>query len=121
VFLREARQVVEAAEHALAEVRRAAGVGDARLRLGLLNGVPPALPRRLQDLLGGPAVLISGTTSEQLRLLERGSVDLALVPAPVTAGPDEDHVPPGNCADGRLHQAAVLTHAEPTRSPLRRR
>src|SRR3569833_102806 len=85
VFLREASRAIAVAEHAVAAAR---GVNSAPLRLGLLNGVPPLLPRRLQDLLGGPAVLVGGTTSEQLRALSRGSVDLALVRAPVTSGPD---------------------------------
>lgn len=85
VFLREASRAVAAADHALAAAR---GVGSAPLRLGLLNGVPPELPASLQELLGGPAVLIGGTTSEQLSLLSRGSVDLALVRAPVTTGPE---------------------------------
>jgi len=85
VFLREASRAIAVAEHAVAAAR---GVNSAPLRLGLLNGVPPLLPRRLQDLLGGPAVLVGGTTSEQLRALSRGSVDLALVRAPVTTGPD---------------------------------
>lgn len=85
VFLREASRAIAVAEHAVAAAR---GVSSAPLRLGLLNGVPPVLPRRLQELLGGPAVLVGGTTSEQLRALSRGSVDLALVRAPVTTGPD---------------------------------
>ena len=83
VLLRSARQVVEAASHAVAATRQAAGVGSAGLRLGLLNGVPPSLPARLQELLGGPAVLVGGSTSEQVALLERGAVDLALLRSPV--------------------------------------
>lgn len=116
VFLREARQVIEAADHALAEARNAGGAGLAKLRLGLLNGVPPSLPVRLQEMLGGPAVLISGTTAEQLSLLERGSVDIALVRAPLLA-----HVPGAELMEVDREDLGVLMsegHELATRAEL---
>jgi DNA-binding transcriptional LysR family regulator len=88
VLLRSAREALRAAEDALRETRRAAGVADPVLRFGLLNGVPQWLPARIEELLaaevpGARMVMVGGTTADQVRHLERGEVDLALLRAPV--------------------------------------
>lgn len=98
VLLRTGREVLRSMDEALRETRRVSAAGAPVLRVGLLNGVPPAIPARLEELLstrlpGARAVLTGGTTAEQLRLLDTDEVDLALVRAPV--------VLPDHCA----HQA----------------
>jgi DNA-binding transcriptional LysR family regulator len=109
VLLREARKTLRAAEDALRETRRVAGVAES-LRLGLLTGVPPWLPEQIARLRPGVALeMIRGTTSEQLRRLERGEVELALVRAPVT-------LPPGTrMTDLAVEELGVLMSA---RNPL---
>jgi DNA-binding transcriptional LysR family regulator len=88
VLLREARKTLRAAEDALRETRRVAGVAGESLRLGLLTGVPPWLPEQIARLRPGCALeMVPGETREQLRRLERGEVELALVRAPVTLPP----------------------------------
>jgi DNA-binding transcriptional LysR family regulator len=83
--LRDAgRGVLEAADGALAAARQAAGLAAGTFRLGLLRGIPDWLPERLEALLaeaapGYRAVPVSGSTSDQLRMLEAGELDLALV------------------------------------------
>ncbi|GAA1674511.1 LysR family transcriptional regulator [Fodinicola feengrottensis] len=88
VLLVEARKTVQAAEDAIRATRTAAGIVDPVLRLGLLNGSPDWLVSRLVDraVAGAPGsqvILVSGTTAEQVRLLGRGEVDLAVVRLPV--------------------------------------
>jgi DNA-binding transcriptional LysR family regulator len=106
VLLREARKTLRAAEDALRETRRAAGVGGESLRLGVLTGVPPWLPERIAELRPGCEVeVVAGNTCEQLRRLERGEVELALVRAPVT-------LPPGTqTADLAVEELGVLMSA----------
>jgi DNA-binding transcriptional LysR family regulator len=82
-LLVEARTVLLAADTALREARRAAGIDDGALRLGLLTGAPPWLPERLAAVLeraapGHRPAFVGGSTSYQLGLLERGELDLAL-------------------------------------------
>ncbi|MET8800026.1 LysR substrate-binding domain-containing protein [Nocardia sp. NPDC004568] len=82
------REVLRAADEAVRSARRAAGVDDPRLRLGLVNGAPPWLSTRIGELAraavpGARTVLTSGTTAEQAELLAAGAVDLALLRAPV--------------------------------------
>ncbi|WCB94722.1 Hca operon transcriptional activator HcaR [Baekduia alba] len=82
-LLVEARTVLLAADTALREARRAAGIDDGALRLGLLTGAPPWLPERLGAILeraapGHRPAFVGGSTSYQLGLLERGELDLAL-------------------------------------------
>jgi DNA-binding transcriptional LysR family regulator len=97
VLLREARKTLRAAEEAVRETRRVAGVAGESLRLGLLTGVPPWLLERIAQLRPGCELeMVPGNTSELLRRLERGEVELALVRAPVT-------LPPGT----RLAELAV--------------
>ena len=89
VFLDRARETVQAADRAVQETRQAAGLTAPRLRLGLLNGVPPAIPAALEGLARErfPQCEVSvaaGTTTEQLRMLAAGEVDLAVVRTPVT-------------------------------------
>jgi DNA-binding transcriptional LysR family regulator len=88
VFLDQATRTITAADLALAETRRAAGLDEPQLRLGLLNGVPGWLPRALENLAserfpGCKVIPIAGTTTEQLDLLRTGEVDLALVRTPL--------------------------------------
>jgi DNA-binding transcriptional LysR family regulator len=82
-LLVEARTVLLAAGTALREARRAAGIDDGALRLGLLTGAPPWLPRQLAEILehaapGHAPAFTGGSSSYQLGLLERGELDLAL-------------------------------------------
>ncbi|MGW1742507.1 LysR family transcriptional regulator [Nocardia sp. NPDC001965] len=82
------REVLRAADEAVRSARRAGGVDAPRLRLGLVNGAPPWLPTRLGELAetavpGARTVLISGTTADQAQALVAGTVDLALLRAPV--------------------------------------
>jgi len=60
------------------------------VRLGLLNGVPPALPAKVEEVLrdqvpDAKLVLTSGTTADLLRLLDGGQVDLTLLRLPAAA------------------------------------
>jgi DNA-binding transcriptional LysR family regulator len=87
VLLREGRELLAAADKVLSHTRKAAGVTEPALRLGLLNGVPPALPARIEAAVaarGAELVMTGGTTADQVRLLAAGQTDLALLRAPVT-------------------------------------
>jgi DNA-binding transcriptional LysR family regulator len=91
VLLRTAKEALRAADEALRETRRAAGVADPVLRFGLLNGVPPWLPGRIEELLaehvpGCRMTMLGSSTAQQLAMLESGEVDLALLRMP-TATP----------------------------------
>ncbi|HZD70388.1 MAG TPA: LysR family transcriptional regulator [Actinomycetes bacterium] len=87
-LLVHARASLLAAQTALREARRAGGVEDPVVRLGLLNGVPEGLPERLERLVAGVlpdrhVVLISSPSSDQVAMLQRGDLDLAVVRLPV--------------------------------------
>ncbi|TDU90526.1 DNA-binding transcriptional LysR family regulator [Kribbella voronezhensis] len=89
VFLDHATCTIAAAERALTETRRTAGLGEPQLRLGLLNGVPGWLPAALENLAsqrspGCKITPVAGTTAEQLAMLASGDVDLALIRTPAT-------------------------------------
>jgi DNA-binding transcriptional LysR family regulator len=89
VLLRAAGEVLLAAGEALLQTRCAAGVTEPVLRLGLLNGVPGWLPARIEELVRAQLpesrmVMTGGATADQIRLLEGGQVDLALLRAPVS-------------------------------------
>ncbi|MFB8274870.1 LysR family transcriptional regulator [Nocardia colli] len=85
VLLRTGREVLRSVDAAMRETRRASAAGAPVLRFGLLNGVPPWLPSRIEELLpaGTRMVLTGGTTADQVRLLDDDEVDLALVRTPV--------------------------------------
>jgi DNA-binding transcriptional LysR family regulator len=86
-LLRGGVEILKAADELLAETRRAAGVAEPTLRLGLLNGVLPALPAMIEDVVrrhGARLVMTGGPTAEQVRRLIAGETDLALARAPVT-------------------------------------
>ncbi|TCO49164.1 DNA-binding transcriptional LysR family regulator [Kribbella antiqua] len=92
VFLARARETIQAAGLALKDTRRAAGLDEPVLRLGLLNGVPGWLPAALEQLAterlpDSTVTLSAGTTTEQLRMLTAGEIDLALVRTPITLPP----------------------------------
>ncbi|MGW5190873.1 LysR family transcriptional regulator [Kribbella sp. NPDC004138] len=92
VFLARARETIQAAGLALKDTRRAAGLDEPVLRLGLLNGIPGWLPAALEQLAAerfpaGTVTLEAGTTTDQLRMLGAGEIDLGLVRAPVTLPP----------------------------------
>jgi len=92
VFLARARETIQAAGLALKDTRRAAGLDEPILRLGLLNGIPGWLPAALEQLAAdrfpaGTVTLEAGTTTDQLRMLGAGEIDLGLVRAPVTLPP----------------------------------
>lgn len=88
VLLAEARKVATAADDAVRATRTAAGIANPVLRLGMLNGSPDWLVAQLAEqataaVAGCQVVLCAGPTAEQLRLLSRGEVDLAMVRLPV--------------------------------------
>lgn len=91
-LLVEARTVLLAADTALREARRAAGIDDGALRLGLLTGAPAWLPRQLAAILdraapGHVPAFVGGSSTYQLGLLERGELDVAVSrDAPDSAG-----------------------------------
>ncbi|MFD7156619.1 LysR family transcriptional regulator [Kribbella sp. NPDC059898] len=89
VFLARARETLQAAGLALKDTRRAAGLDEPVLRLGLLNGIPGWLPAALEQLAterfpNSTVTLEAGTTTDQLRMLGNGEIDLGLVRTPVT-------------------------------------
>jgi DNA-binding transcriptional LysR family regulator len=95
-LLRGGAEILKAADELLAETRRVAGVAEPRLRLGLLNGVPPALPARIGDLArgyGARLVMTGGPTAAQVDLLAAGQTDLALLRGPITLPPGLRQVP----------------------------
>ena len=84
VFLARARETIQAAGLALKDTRRAAGLDEPVLRLGLLNGIPGWLPAALEQLAterfpNSTVTLAAGTTADQLRMLTAGEIDLGLV------------------------------------------
>jgi DNA-binding transcriptional LysR family regulator len=92
VLLDRVRETIRSADNALRETRRAAGLADPVLRLGLLNGVPGWLPSALEELARErlPGCIVTptaGTTVDQLQLLATDQVDLALLRAPVKLPP----------------------------------
>ncbi|MFC6158653.1 LysR family transcriptional regulator [Kribbella jiaozuonensis] len=89
VFLARARETIQAAGLALKDTRRAAGLDEPVLRLGLLNGIPGWLPAALEQLAterfpNSTVTLEAGTTTDQLRMLTAGEIDLGLVRTPIT-------------------------------------
>lgn len=92
VFLARARETIQAAGLALKDTRRAAGLDVPVIRLGLLNGIPGWLPAALEQLAterfpNSTMTLEAGTTTEQLRKLTAGEIDLGLVRTPLTLPP----------------------------------
>lgn len=88
VLLEAARGVLEAATAALRETRAVANPEGAVFRLGIVNGAPNWLPARIEALLKSrePAarvILTGGPTTDQVRLLDREDVDLAVLRMPV--------------------------------------
>jgi DNA-binding transcriptional LysR family regulator len=86
-LLRGGAEILKAADELLAETRRAAGLAEPVLRLGLLNGIPPALPAMIEDLVRGhevQLVMTGGPTAEQVVRLTAAETDLALLRSPVT-------------------------------------
>jgi DNA-binding transcriptional LysR family regulator len=96
-LLPEARTALRAAEAAARDARRAAGLPDGALRIGLLTGASDALASRLHAILAeeapdARALLIAGDTSHQLGLLERGELDIAILRAPVDLSTDSEQL-----------------------------
>jgi DNA-binding transcriptional LysR family regulator len=96
-LLSEARTALRAADAAAREARRAAGLTDGALRIGLLTGAHQELVSRLKAILAeeapdARALLIAGDTSHQLGLLERGELDIAILRAPVDLSPDSEQL-----------------------------
>ena len=92
IFLTRARETIQAAGLALKDTRRAAGLDEPVLRLGLLNGIPGWLPAALEQLAAerfpnSTVTLEAGTTTDQLRMLAAGEIDLGLVRTPLTLPP----------------------------------
>ncbi len=89
-LLAGARATLRAAEGAVVDARRAAGLAEDALRLGLPSGAPDWVVHRLEELVAqerpdARLVLVPGATSHQLGLLQRGALDVALVRGPVEA------------------------------------
>jgi DNA-binding transcriptional LysR family regulator len=92
MLLTTGKAALRAADEALSRTREVAGVQAPVLRLGLLNGVPPSLPAKVEEVLrdqvpDAKLVLTSGTTTDLLRLLDGGQVDLTLLRLPAAAPP----------------------------------
>jgi DNA-binding transcriptional LysR family regulator len=92
-LLPEARAALRAADAAVRDARRAAGLPGGALRIGLVTGAPDALVTRLNAILAAEAPdaqaqLIPADTSHQLGLLERGEIDIAILRAPVALAAD---------------------------------
>jgi DNA-binding transcriptional LysR family regulator len=88
---------LRAADAAGREARRAAGLTDGALRIGLLTGAPEGLVSRLNTILAeeapdARALLIAGNTSHQLALLERGELDIAILRTPVDLSADSEQL-----------------------------
>ncbi|MFB7717136.1 MULTISPECIES: LysR family transcriptional regulator [unclassified Nocardia] len=88
VLLKTARNVLDAAETALRETRLVADPERAVFRLGVVNGAPTWLPARIEALLkarqpGARVVLTGGPSADQVRLLDREDVDLAVLRMPI--------------------------------------
>jgi DNA-binding transcriptional LysR family regulator len=112
VFLARARETIQAAGLALKDTRRAAGLDEPVLRLGLLNGIPGWLPAALEQLAtdrypNSTVTLEAGTTTDQLRMLTAGEIDLGLVRTPLTlpAATTSEHL-----ADEELGVLLAATH-----------
>ncbi|MEV5962869.1 LysR substrate-binding domain-containing protein [Kribbella sp. NPDC051952] len=112
VFLARARETIQAAGLVLKDTRRAAGLDEPVLRLGLLNGVPGRLPAALEQLATerfptSTVTLEAGTTTDQLRMLTAGEIDLGLVRTPLTLPPamTSEHL-----ADEELGVLLTATH-----------
>ena len=102
-LLRGGAEILKAADELLTETRRVGGVAEPRLRLGLLNGIPPALPARIGDLArahGARLVMTGGPTAAQVDLLAAGQTDLALLEVRSPCRPGCARCPPpgGNSA-----------------------
>ncbi len=87
-LLTGARATLRAAEGAVADARRTAGLAADALRLGLPSGAPDWVVHQLEEIVeeeqaDARLVLVPGATSHQLGLLQRGALDVALVRGPV--------------------------------------
>jgi DNA-binding transcriptional LysR family regulator len=92
VFLARARETLQAAGMALKDTRRVVGLDEPVLRLGLLNGIPSWVPAALEQLAterfpNSTVTLEAGTTTDQLRMLAAGEIDLGLVRTPLALPP----------------------------------
>ncbi|MGV9410780.1 LysR substrate-binding domain-containing protein [Nocardia sp. NPDC003693] len=122
VLLKAARGVLEAAEAAMRETRAVADPERALLRLGLVNGAPRWLATRIETLLetrepGARVRLTGGPATDQLRLLDREDVDVAVLRLPVRL---PDHLVSTPLAAEELgiimsreHPLAAGAHIEP--------
>ncbi|MFQ6397195.1 LysR family transcriptional regulator [Nocardia sp. KC 131] len=123
VLFRTGKDVLGSVDEAIRETRRTANAGASVLRFGLLNGVPPWIPARIEEMLGARMpgtrmVLTGGTTADQVRLLDDDEVDLALVRAPVVLPDRFDQQPVAREELGVLmstaHPLATVDEIEPT-------
>ncbi|WP_067706351.1 LysR family transcriptional regulator [Nocardia yamanashiensis] len=98
VLLKNARTVLDVADTALRETRAIAQPGRAVFRLGVVNGAPSWLPARIETLLksrqpGARVILTGGPSADQVRLLDREEVDLAVLRMPVRLPDHLTHTP----------------------------
>ncbi|MEU0544197.1 LysR family transcriptional regulator [Nocardia sp. NPDC005978] len=123
VLLEAARGVLEAAETAMRETRAVANPERALLRLGLVNGAPRWLAARIEALLetrepGARLQLTGGPAVDQVRLLDREDVDLAVLRLPVRLPEHLSSAPLAAEELGilmsRTHPLAAGAHVEPT-------
>ncbi len=120
VLLARARETLQAAGLALKDTRRAAGLDEPVLRLGLLNGIPGHLPAALEQLAterfpNSTVTLEAGTTTDQLRMLDAGEIDLGLVRTPLTLPPA---ITSEQLADEELGVLLTATHPLAARPEL---
>ena len=120
VLLTRARETLQAAGLALKDTRRAAGLDEPVLRLGLLNGIPGHLPAALEQLAterfpNSTVTLEAGTTTDQLRMLDAGEIDLGLVRTPLTLPPA---ITSEQLADEELGVLLTATHPLAARPEL---
>ncbi len=113
VLLTAARGVLTAAESAMRETRAVAQPETAVFRLGVVNGAPTWLPARIDAMLrarqpGARVVLTGGPSADQVRLLDREEVDLAVLRMPVRL---PEHLRHTAIAEEQLGVVMSRTHA----------
>ncbi|WP_067574499.1 LysR family transcriptional regulator [Nocardia acidivorans] len=120
VLLETARGVLEAAENALRETRMVANPERSVFRLGVVNGAPTWLPARIEALLkarqpGARVVLTGGPSADQVRLLDREDVDLAVLRMPIRL---PDHLTSAAIAQEELGIVMSREHPLATRDTI---
>lgn len=105
-----ARRALRVCDDGASAARSAGGVGAVGPRIGVLHGAAPAVLDWLTDavrevLPASRPTLRSASTTEQVRLLEAGELDIAMVRLPLAAPPDTVLTPVAT------EEIGVLLHA----------